>query len=99
VNVWTGVIPISERHLRSILNSWVEHYNRGRPHSSLDPGVPDPPQEFDLIPKSQCRHRLAVGAFVLAKSVLGGFASRVFPGNVDERVIVYHNLRWKARHQ
>ena len=31
------MIPLSERHLRSILKSWVEHYNRGRPHSSLGP--------------------------------------------------------------
>lgn len=28
------LIPISESHLRSILTSWVEYYNRGRPHSS-----------------------------------------------------------------
>ena len=33
------MIPLSEGHLRSILQSWVEHYNRGRPHSSLGPGV------------------------------------------------------------
>ncbi|MGZ5710923.1 MAG: integrase core domain-containing protein [Burkholderiales bacterium] len=66
------LIPISEGHLRSILKSWVEHYNRGRPHSSLGPGVPDPPQALALNPKSQSRHRLAAGAFVLAKSVLGG---------------------------
>jgi putative transposase len=33
------LIPMSEKHLRSILKSWVEHYNRGRPHSSLGPGV------------------------------------------------------------
>jgi hypothetical protein len=37
------LIPMSEGHLRSVLKSWVEHYNRGRPHSSLGPGVPDPP--------------------------------------------------------
>ena len=43
------MIPLSERHLRLILNSWVEHYNRGRPHSSLGPGVPDPPQELAAI--------------------------------------------------
>src|SRR6266849_4071405 len=66
------LIPMSEGHLRSILKSWVEHYNRGRPHSSLGPGVPDPPQELALIPKSESRHRLAVGALVLAKSVLAG---------------------------
>ncbi len=66
------MIPLSEAHLRSILRSWVEHYNRGRPHSMLGPGVPDPPQEVAVVQKSKSRHRLADGALVLAKSVLGG---------------------------
>jgi putative transposase len=35
------MIPINERHLRQILREWVSHYNRGRPHSSLGPGIPD----------------------------------------------------------
>jgi hypothetical protein len=66
------VIPLSEAHLLLILKSWVEHYNRGRPHSMLGPGVPDPPAGVAVIPKSENRHRLAVGALVLVKSVLGG---------------------------
>jgi hypothetical protein len=66
------MIPMSEIHLRSILKAWVTHYNRGRPHSALGPGVPDPPQEIALVPKFNSRHRLAAGALVLAKSVLGG---------------------------
>jgi putative transposase len=66
------LIPVSQGHLRSILKSWVEHYNRGRPHSSLGPGVPDPPQDLALIRKSESRHRLAAGTLVLAKSVLAG---------------------------
>ncbi len=66
------MIPLSEAHLRSILKSWVEHYNRGRPHSMLGPGVPDPPRGVVVDPKSESRHRLAAGALVLAKSVLGG---------------------------
>ena len=37
------MIPISEAHLRSILREWVAHYNGGRPHSALGPGVPGPP--------------------------------------------------------
>jgi len=28
--------------LRKILRSWMAHYNRGRPHSSLGLGIPDP---------------------------------------------------------
>jgi len=66
------MIPLSEAHLRSILKSWVEHYNRGRPHSMLGPGVPDPPPGAVVVPKCESRHRLAAGALVLAKSILGG---------------------------
>jgi transposase InsO family protein len=42
------LIPMSEGHLRSMLKSWVKHYNCGRPHSSRGPGVPDPPPEFQV---------------------------------------------------
>ena len=66
------MIPLSEAHLRSILKSWVEHYNRGRPHSTLGPGVPDPPRAAEVVPKSKNRHQLAADALVLVKSVLGG---------------------------
>src|SRR6516225_10623517 len=34
------LIPLNERHLRSLLKEWVTHYNRGRPHASLGPGIP-----------------------------------------------------------
>ena len=37
------IIPMSEDHLREILKSWSKHYNQGRPHMSLGPGIPDPP--------------------------------------------------------
>ena len=66
------MIPLSEAHLRSILKSWVGHYNQGRPHNALGPGVTDPPKEMKDVPTAQSRHRLAAGAVVLAKSVLGG---------------------------
>jgi putative transposase len=35
------MIPLNERHLRAVLNEWVTHYNRGRPHASLGPGIPE----------------------------------------------------------
>ncbi len=47
------VVPLSEAHLRLILKEWVAHYNRGRPHSMLGPGVPDPPRELVAVPKSE----------------------------------------------
>jgi len=37
------LIPLSVAHLRSTLKSWIRHYNAGRPHMALGPGVPDPP--------------------------------------------------------
>ena len=66
------MIPLSEAQLRSILKSWVEHYNRGGPHSSLAPGVPDPAATLATVRKLESRHRLGEGVVVLAKSVLGG---------------------------
>jgi hypothetical protein len=66
------MIPLSEAHLRAILKEWVTHYNRGRSHSALGPGVPDPPEPAAVLPKSKSRHRLAAGAFVRVKSVLSG---------------------------
>ena len=36
------LIPLNERHLRGIPKEWAAHYNKGRPHSSLGPGIPEP---------------------------------------------------------
>src|SRR3989442_8306534 len=40
------LIPLTEPHLRRILREWVTHYNQGRPHASLGPGIPDPSPEL-----------------------------------------------------
>ena len=66
------MIPLSEVHLRSILRTWRNHYNTGRPHSALGPGVPGPPLHPCWIPKSASQHRMLAGTLVRAKSVLGG---------------------------
>jgi transposase InsO family protein len=65
------LIPLSEAHLRQTMKSWGAHYNRGRPHSALGPGVPDPPAKLSVpLPKS--RHRLDDFRSVHAKPILGG---------------------------
>jgi transposase InsO family protein len=64
------VIPWSERHVRSVLAEWVAHYNRGRPHASLGPGIPDPAHNRLAPPSSG--HRIRDGHCVVAKPVLGG---------------------------
>jgi putative transposase len=66
------MIPLSESHLRSILKSWVGHYNGGRPHMALGPGVPDPPAITKAIPEPSSRHRRGESYAVRAASVLGG---------------------------
>ena len=67
------MIPIGETHLRAILKIRVEHYNRGRPHSSLGPGVPGPPNTAEIIVRpSNFRHRLGEGVAVRSKSILNG---------------------------
>ena len=38
------LIPLNERHLKMTLKEWGVHYNRGRPHSSLGPGIPEATQ-------------------------------------------------------
>jgi transposase InsO family protein len=66
------LILLSEPHLRSILKEWVTHYNRGRPHMSLGPGVPDPPQTSTPPLHYKSRHRIGARLSVCVKSVLGG---------------------------
>jgi putative transposase len=65
------MIPLSEEHLRKTLCSWLVHYNRGRPHSSLGPGLPDPPLNLPAQVQRQ-RHRFDRSSHVVAHSVLNG---------------------------
>jgi len=64
------LIPLGEKHLRHILLKWTIHYNRGRPHSSLGPGIPEPPQA--KVSASGHRHRLPNGYRITARPVVGG---------------------------
>ena len=65
------VIPLSEKHLRRILREWVAHYNRGRPHASLGPGIPELTRERMPSRKNQ-RHELPLDCRIRTKDVLGG---------------------------
>jgi len=64
------LIPLNERHLKMVVNEFAAHYNRGRPHSSLGPGIPEPPQTE--VPASVHRHRLLAGYRVKSTPILGG---------------------------
>ena len=68
------LIPLSEGHLREILKCWAAHYNGGRPHMFLGPGLPDAPS-FAATPSPRppiSRRRVGVPLRVNVTSVLGG---------------------------
>ena len=64
------LIPLTENHLLRVLKLWMTHYNRGRPHMSLGPGIPHPPAGLPAPPL--IGHRLPAHSRVVSRSVLGG---------------------------
>jgi putative transposase len=64
-------IPLSERHVRILAQEWAAHYNGGRPHRSLGPGIPDPPVGLP-VDRNGHRHNVPEGFAIKKKSVLGG---------------------------
>ncbi len=65
------LIPLGEKHLRKILREWVTHYNQGRPHSSLGPGIPES-REKPLPRFKAYRHELPANAGIRSRAILGG---------------------------
>jgi putative transposase len=65
------VIPLAESHVRRLLAAWLPHYNHGRPHMALGPGMPQPPPRLPVMLHVH-RHRLPAHLRVVARSVLGG---------------------------
>ncbi|HYR91645.1 MAG TPA: integrase core domain-containing protein [Terriglobia bacterium] len=64
------MIPLNESHIRIILKPWVAHFNGGRPHSSLGPGIPVP--SFPNVTLQTKRHHIPDDHRVSAILVLGG---------------------------
>jgi len=76
------VIPLNERHLRRTLRSYVAHYNKGRPHSSLGPGIPARTPSRALVLQQQ-RHRLPRDCQIRVEDILGGLHHEYW---LEERV-------------
>jgi transposase InsO family protein len=64
------LIPMNERHLRAILRRWVTHYNRGRPHTSLGPGIPD--RRGERAVAGSTNHHIPEDHRVVTTPILGG---------------------------
>jgi putative transposase len=65
--------------LHRILAEWVTHYNQGRPHLSLGPGIPEPAAVF-LPLQGHDKHSFPQDCKVVARMVLGG---------------LHHEYRWE----
>lgn len=64
------LIPLNERHVSTILKEWIAHYNQGRPHSSLGPGIPDSGSSYPRAKPS--KHQIPIDHQVVARAILGG---------------------------
>src|SRR5712691_9232049 len=65
------VIPFTENHVRSIVHTWVPHYNASRPHMALGPGIAQPPPPLPVVLQAH-RHHLPEHVRVVARPILGG---------------------------
>ena len=66
------MIPLNERHLRRTLQSWVVPYNKGRPHRSLGPGIPEQTPDRPLPRPQGHRHPLPRDCQIRSDEILGG---------------------------
>jgi len=64
------LIPMNERHLKRIVREFATYYNRGRPHTALGPGLPEPNQA--AVPAGRHRYELPSGYRIAKTPVLGG---------------------------
>jgi transposase InsO family protein len=65
------MIPLTENHLRRLVAEWVQHYNAGRPHMSLGPGIPQPSVSL-LVPLQAHQPRIPAHLRVMTHPILGG---------------------------
>jgi transposase InsO family protein len=65
------VIPLTAAHVRRLLAAWVPHYNQGRPHMSLGPGLPQPSLSLP-VPLHTDRHGIPENLQIVVRPLLGG---------------------------
>jgi putative transposase len=65
------LIPLTQDHLYPLLQAWVCHYNTGRLHMALGPGLPQPLPPAPVALQEH-RHRIPPHLQVVARPILGG---------------------------
>jgi len=58
--------------VRAILQEWVRHYNRGRPHASLGPGIPEGSLVAAAVVSESRGRSVGAGCRVAATPILSG---------------------------
>lgn len=71
-SAWTGSFHCQSHICGRFLTSWITHYNEGRPHMALGPGVPDPPVASPHGRNLRSREDVLDGVVIHSKPVLGG---------------------------
>ena len=65
------VIPLTAAHVRRLLAAWVPHYNQGRRHMYLGPGLPQPSLSLP-VPLHTDRHSIPENLHIVVQPLLGG---------------------------
>ena len=65
------IIPLGRSHLYRTVKEWACYYNRSRPHMSLGPGIPSPPEHLP-VRLQPTRHQIAADQRVSSYPVLSG---------------------------
>lgn len=52
------MVFFGEKHVRYVINQYVEHYNTERPHQGLNNNRITPPETTDIVGRIRCRERL-----------------------------------------
>jgi transposase InsO family protein len=58
------VLIFGRRHLQRVLDAYAEHYNRARPHRSIDLRPPDPAPSAERVAGSPIRRRDVLGGLI-----------------------------------
>ena len=73
------MIPLGEKQLGRVMAEWVTHYNHGRPHLSLGPGIPEPTDVF-FPQQDRGKQSVASDCRIASRPILGG---------------LHHEYRWE----
>ena len=58
------VLIFGRRHLQRVLHAYAEHYDRARPHRSIDLRPPDPAPSAEGVAGSRVRRRDVLGGLI-----------------------------------